>query len=506
MHGWAAIRARSGMYVAALPSTSELQASGSGVKQIVHNDQAKHASAAGTSRAGWPLTGLSLSMLMPSLATSIANVGLPTLQEAFGAPFEQIQWVVVSFLVATTTVVVVAGRLGDIVGRRRLLLAGIGLFATASLLCAVAPTLPLLIASRVAQGVGAAVMMALSMALVGENVPKEKVGAAMGLLGTMSAVGTTVGPALGGLLIASLGWPMIFLINVPLGVLAFFLTLRTLPADRRTWNADRRRFDSLGALLLAITLSAYATAMTITPSGFGRVNLLLLCTAGVGVVLFGLAQLRTASPLVRVSMLRDPVLAAALVSSALVSTVMMTTLVVGPFYLSGTLGLGVAAVGLVMSAGPLVAALAGVPAGRLVDRLGARRVVLLGLSGLAAGLLALVLVPGKFGAPGYIAAIVFVTASYALFQTANNTAVMKDVSPEQRGVASGLLNLSRNLGLITGASAMGAVFQVASGAKDLSGAQPQALAEGMAATFTVAAALILAALAVSAARRVDTER
>ena len=155
-------------------------------------------------------------MLMPSLDTSIANAGLPTLAQAFTASFQAVQWIVLAYLLAITTLIVSVGRLGDIVGRRPLFLAGIGLFSVASLLCGVAPTLWLLIAARAAQGLGAAIMMALAVALVGETVPKAKTGSAMGLLGTMSAIGTTLGPSLGGVLIAGLGWRTIFLVNVPL--------------------------------------------------------------------------------------------------------------------------------------------------------------------------------------------------------------------------------------------------------------------------------------------------
>ena len=181
----------------------------------------------------WALAGLSLSMLLSSLGTSIANVALPTLAQAFGASFQQVQWVVLAYLLAITVLVVSAGRLGDIIGRRRLLLAGFVLFTAASVLCGAAPTLWLLIAARAAQGVGAAIMMALTMALVGEIVPKAKSGSAMGLLGTMSAIGTALGPSLGGVLIAGLGWRAIFLVNVPLGLLTLVLAHRGLPADRR---------------------------------------------------------------------------------------------------------------------------------------------------------------------------------------------------------------------------------------------------------------------------------
>jgi MFS family permease len=369
------------------------------------------------------LATLSLSMLLSSLGTSIANVALPTLAQAFHASFQQVQWVVLAYLLAVTLLIVSAGRLGDLTGRRRLLLAGIALFTIASALCGLAPTLWLLVAARAAQGTGAAVMMALTLAFVGDTIPKEQSGSAMGLLGTMSAVGTALGPSLGGVLIAVLGWRAVFFVTVPLGVVTLLLAYRVLP----------------------------------------------------------MAAKHPAPPPLRLAMLRNPVLSAGFAMSALVTTVVMATLVVGPFHLTGALGLDAARVGLVMSCGPLVAALTGVPAGRLVDRFGGSRMTVAGLTGMAVASFILTVVPLSFGIVGYLAPLVVLTAGYALFQAANNTSVMADLHPGQRGAVSGMLNLSRHLGLIAGASAMGAVFA----------------ASGMRSTFAVAAGLIAAAIAIA---------
>src|SRR5215813_8752949 len=224
----------------------------------------------------WALASMALSMLLPSLGISIANVGLPALAQAFNASFQQVQWIVLAYLLAITTLVVGAGRLGDIVGRRRLLLAGLVLFTAASVLCGIVPTLWLLIAARAAQGLGAAIMMALTMAFVSETVPKAKTGSAMGLLGTMSAIGTALGPSLGGVLISALGWRAIFLVNLPLGVLTLFLAHRFLPADRREPKQHRAGFDMMGTTLLALTLAAYALAMTVGRGRFGALNMALL--------------------------------------------------------------------------------------------------------------------------------------------------------------------------------------------------------------------------------------
>ncbi|TPI19853.1 MFS transporter [Mesorhizobium sp. B4-1-1] len=471
------------------------------------------------------LASLSLAMLVSSLATSIANVALPTLSLAFVASFAAVQWVVLAYLLTITALIVSVGRLGDLVGRRPLLIVGLALFSAASFAAALAPSLAFLIGARAVQGLGAAVMMALTMAFVGETVPKERTGSAMGLLGTMSAVGTALGPSLGGVLIAAFGWRSIFLVNATLGAVALLAAWRFLPAAipaseavgivRRAIPASeaasivrwatgvrgeaRGRFDTLGTLLLAATLAAYALSMTMGRGHFGGLNIALLGAAAAGAVLFVIVEAKVASPLVKLALLRDPVLAPSLAMNALVSTVMMATLVVGPFFLSRALGLGDAATGAVLSIGPVVSALCGVIAGRVVDRLGAAAMVTAGLVLMVAGCAALAALPGLFGVAGYAAAIILLTPGYQLFQAANNTAVMADVDRKERGVVSGMLSLSRNLGLVTGTAVMGAVFAFAVGAKDVAAAAPGAVAHGMGSTFAVAAGLVVAAMMIALA-------
>ncbi|PRY33461.1 MFS transporter [Pseudosporangium ferrugineum] len=441
------------------------------------------------------LTALSLSMLLPSLGTSVANVGLPAIAAGLGAGFGTVQWVVLGYLLAVTTLIVGAGRLGDLIGRRRLLLGSIALFTGATLLCGLAPGTTVLIAARVLQGAGAAGMMALTTALVGESVPADRTGSAMGLLGSVSAVGTALGPSLGGALVAGFGWRAIFLAVVPLGLAALVLAVRALPRPAPAARAGGRRFDPVGTALLAVTLGAYALATT---AGTGAVG--LLAVAAAGLVLFVIAENRVASPLLSPRVVREPGLAAGLATSALVSTVMMTTLVVGPFHLAGALGLGPAAAGLVMSAGPAVAALAGVPAGRAADRWGTRATVVTGLAAIAGGAVALAVLPVSAGVPGYLLPLLVVTAGYAVFQAANNTAVLRDVAPRRRGLVSGMLHLSRNVGLMTGASVMGAVFAYA-GPGGSAVAPPAVIARGTHAAFAVAALLVGAGLVLALTRR-----
>jgi MFS family permease len=434
------------------------------------------------------LTSLALSMLMPSLDTSIANAGLPILATAFDATFQQVQWIVLAYLLAITTLIVSVGRLGDSFGRRRLLLIGIGIFTAASLCCALSPGLGWLIGARAVQGLGAAIMFALTVALVADAVPKARAGSAMGLLATMSATGTTLGPSLGGLLMASVGWQAIFLLNVPLGLLNVWLVYRFLPADRA--SGPRVPFDYSGSAVLMLTLAAYALAMTLEGLMW---PLLLASLCGAGV--FILVEMKAQSPLIRLSLFSDARLSSSLALTLLVTTVMMTTLVVGPFYLHRGLGLSSTMVGVTLSVGPLLSALSGVPAGRLVDRFGAQRIVPGALLGMACGCALLALLPMSLGLPAYVLPIMLIAAGYALFQAANNTGLMAGVSQDQRGVVSAMLGLARNLGLITGAAVMGAVFALAAG--DPTQAPATAIASGLHTTFGVATALMLLTLIIS---------
>ncbi|MBB4066579.1 MFS transporter [Gellertiella hungarica] len=378
---------------------------------------------------------LALSMLLASLGTSIANVALPSLAAAFDAPFSEVRAVVVSYLAALTVAVVLAGRIGDRYGLRAGIAGGAALFAAAAALAALAPDLVWLTAARFAQGLGAAFLMALSMALMRKLARPEEIGKAMGLLGTISALGTALGPALGGLMIPAWGWQSIFWIQVPLASAALILTLTTLPKD----GAEERRTSlSLRAVLDASLLPALA------------VNLL-------------------------------------------VAAVMMTTLVVAPFYLALGLGLDETRTGLMMAVGPAISIASGVPSGRLVDAFGARRVLAAGLGLLAAGAFMLSVLPNAIGAAGYLLAIAVLTPGYQLFQAANNTTALADVPPASRGTVSGLLSFSRNLGLIGGASCMGLMFSLGTGTDDLAHAAPAAIARGMRVTFAAAGVLVMLA-------------
>ena len=377
---------------------------------------------------------LALSILLAALSTSIANIALPELASAFDAPIPQVQWVVTAYLVALTVSTLAAGWLGDRYGLRRMLLIGLTLFAVSVLACGAALNLATLITARVFQGVSAALLMVTTLALMRENAGTIGLGKAMGLLGTTSALGTALGPSLGGVIIANATWRAIFLVQAPLGLLALVLAINTLP--RGGASSQNQRLS--------------------------------------------------------LQILRDSALPRHLIVNALVASVMMATLIVGPFYLSLARFLGPAETGLVMSIGPMISIVSGIPSGRATDRFGARLVLRLGLILLFAGAVALTVLPWLLGTLGYVAAVVLLTPGYQLFQAANNTQVLAEVPPERRGAVSGLLSLSRNLGLVAGASLLGAVFAFGTG--DFASASPEEVTRGVQLTFTLASLMMAFAL------------
>ena len=278
---------------------------------------------------------LALAMLLAALGTSIANISLPTMAEAFSAPFAHVQMVVVAYLAALTVSGLIAGWLGDRRGLKPMLVVGLAVFAVASLLCAIAPSLLLLIGARALQGMGAAFLMTLAMALMRQSASEARVGRAMGLLGTVSALGTALGPSLGGVLIPLTGWRGIFWVQVPLAALALILAITMLPAE----------------------------------------------------------PIKERAPAISLRSVMDWNLAPNLLVNIFVAAVMMTTLVVGPFYLGLGRGLPATQVGFIMAIGPAISIVSGVPSGRLVDAWGSDRMLAIGLGLLATGALLLAFLP-----------------------------------------------------------------------------------------------------------------
>ncbi len=431
--------------------------------------------------------GSLLAMLLAALGTSIANVALPDLAAAFDAPLASVQWVVTCYLLAITAGIVIAGRLGDMFGHRRALVFGVVLFVLSGVVAALAPGLAVLIAARAMQGLGASLMLALPAAHLRAITPKNRLGAAMGLLGTASAVGTALGPALGGVVIGAASWRAAFVLTSALGIVALALLARG-PGPVAA-KAAKAGLDLPGALLLALGATAYALAFS---RAEGRDTVLLLAVSGIAFWAFLRVEAKAPAPLVDPMALREPGLVAGMLMNALVATVMMATLIAGPVYLARALGLPVGQIGLVLAVGPVLSALTGFPSGRLVDRFGTRTVMTAGLAAAAIGALGLAVLPMAFGLAGYLAAIAVLTPGYQLFQAANTTEALAVAAVDRRGVISALLGLARNLGLVSGAAGLGGLFAWIA---EPGGAA--AVTSALQVTFAVAAVLAAMALAIA---------
>ena len=442
------------------------------------------------------IIALSGAVLLASMAVSITAIALPALSRAMDAPVAAVQWVVLIYLLSVTITIVLAGRCADLFGHRFILLTGLTIFTGSSLLCAIAPNLTTLIIARAIQGIGGAVLMALPVSILRGLVSSERTGSAMGLLASMSAIGTALGPALGGLLIAGFGWRSAFILLTVCGFILLALAIRAIPASAQT-HKTRHGLDLSGAFLLAVVLLLYALMASGQQSTIGLGLSITIPAALVALVFFIIVEVRSPSPLVPLPVLRNPAISASLLTNWLISSVMMAMLVVGPLFLSFGLLLGEAQTGLVVAVGPVVAALAGVPAGRLTDRFGTKRILTAGLGAMSIALISMAYLPVQIGITGYIVSLILLTPCFQLFLAGNNTAIMNAAPEDQRGIISGLMGLSRNLGFMTGASVMATIFITALGQEDLLHATVNSVGSAFTVTLLTAAGLAFTSLIIS---------
>lgn len=434
-------------------------------------------------------------MVIATLGTSLVNVLLPAIAGDFGVAIPSVQWVTLAFLLSSTTLIVPVGRLADTVGRARVLKIGLGVFVLSSLVASLAPGLEVLIVARAVQGAGVAAMLSLPVALVRETVAKDQMGRAMGIIGASMASGMALGPALGGMLAASvLGWHGTVFLLVPLGV-ASWLLLRKLPAaDAAT--QQRKPVDVAGLSLLTLVLAGYATALTLTPGGWtGTVGVLAM--VALGIWLWVRVEKRAVSPLVDLGQLRELGIIPGLAMNSCGSFIMMTFTIIPPFYLVQGIGLDMGWMGLAMAVGPVAAILAGVFAGRWVDRWGSTRMTGAGLATMTVAALGFAALVPIWGVVAFLAVAAVLTIGNQLFMAGNNTAIMSRSGAAQQGTVSGMLTLARNLGFITATAVMALIFNIATTSVD----GPNGAAMGMAVCFGLAGVVGILAVSLSLSKR-----
>jgi EmrB/QacA subfamily drug resistance transporter len=390
-----------------------------------------------------------LASAMGFIDGSAVAIALPSIERELGASFETLQWVVNGYTLTLGSVILIGGAAGDRYGRRLVLLIGIAIFTAASIICALAPGITILTAARLLQGIGAALMIPQSLAIITASFPKTVRGSAIGLWAGASAITTALGPLLGGVLIDSLGWRAAFWINLPVAGAAIWLTLSHVPESRN--EAETGGLDWLGGLLAVIALGALTQGLSFASAG----NLLslpaLICfaVAALGLVLFSAREHRVPEPLLPPELWRNRQFTVANLLTLFLYGALSAALFLLPFDLIARRGLSASQAGLAFLPIGLVIGLASQRAGRWADAVGPRLPLALGsaLTALAAALLAMALPNVWLGVGG---PVVLMGAGMAIAVTPLTTAVMNAVPEAESGIASAVNNaVSRLAGLIS---------------------------------------------------------
>ena len=403
------------------------------------------------------LLAVGMGIFLATIDGSIVNIALPTLVSSFQTDFALVQWVVLSYLLTVTTLMLGIGRLADIYGKKPIYTAGFIVFTAGSVLCGLSPTIYTLIGFRIVQGVGAAMIMALGMAIVTEAFPPSERGRALGITGTIVSVGIALGPTLGGLIVKNLSWNWIFFVNLPIGILGTLMVVRYVPAFKPKGG---ERFDYWGALTLFIALLALLVSLTLGQrSGFGDSTVLLLATVFVlFLTVFILIELRLEQPMLDLRLFKNSLFSVSLVTGFLIFLCLSGSLILMPFYAENVLGYDPQQTGLLMGTVPIALGIIAPISGSLSDRFGSRPITVAGLAVLMIGFLAVSSLDAETTTLGYIIRFLPIGIGMGMFQSPNNSAIMGAAPRERLGIASGMLAMTRTLGQVTGIAILGALW------------------------------------------------
>ncbi len=400
-------------------------------------------------------------MLAPLNSTMIA-VALPQIIRDFGVRVSTAGWLITTYLVAMASLQPVAGKLGDRLGRRRLILGGLLYFGIASLGATLATNLPLLFFFRVQQAIAGAIALPNGVALVRSVIPQARRARTFGMIGSTTAFAAALGPPIGGVLVQTFGWRSIFFANVPIVIAALALGWRSIPETRA--ERGERKFDVIGAALLSTVLIGLTVLLTLARHSDGVIGPLIGGALLLGVAaLFVRYELRHPDPVLQPRFFRVRSFAAANGAIALSNLAMYATLLTVPILLSSRGGWTSAKIGgvLVMLSGAMV--VCSPLGGRLADRLGRRRPTVIGLSLLTVGVLPLALAGGTIAIPMLLISLGVAGVGIGLSSAGMQTAAVESVSPREAGVAAGVFSTSRYFGSITGASILAGLLGTARG-------------------------------------------
>lgn len=447
----------------------------------------------GIERKWWTLAVVGAGTFMSALDGSVVNTALPIIGKSTGASVSTLEWIVLIYLLVVSSSLLVFGRLADIYGQRWIYVSGLAVFIAGSALSGFAPGVGTLIIFRGIQALGAAMLFALGPAVLTGAFPGRERGRALGMQATVTYLGLATGPALGGFITQHLGWPWIFFINAPIGLLVIPVAFYAI---RPMVSKSDQPFDPAGALTLAVTLAALLFALS-KGNDMGWGNPLIIATMAIGVVslaAFIFIETRIAHPVLDLKLFSNKIFSASTAAAFLnyLTTTSVTFLM--PFYLINASGYRVADAGLVLISTPVVMAIVAGPAGALSDKIGYRIPATIGMFLTAAGVLLLrTLQPGS--PPSTVVPhLALIGLGVGLFTSPNNSALMGAAPGNRRGVAGAILAAARNMGFAIGTALAGLIYTIRLHSLSHSAADAHAITRAMQdATSLIALAAIIGA-------------
>lgn len=393
---------------------------------------------------------------MAPLDGSIANVALPTIGHAFTTSVDNTEWVLLAYMLTTSSTLVLFGRLGDMLGHKRVYNAGFIVFGLSSLACALSPSFLFLVLARAVQGLGAAMMMSSSPAIITGAFPPEQRGRAIGLNGAAVAVGLSIGPVLGGWIVTAFDWRWIFLINVPISVVALIASSIVLRHEHR----HRETFDLAGAGIAFGTLFAFALALSRAHVwGWGSpATIGALALAAIGVAAFLSVERRVRAPVLDLELFGNRVFAFSVIAATVYFCAIYCVIFTIPLYAQTARGSNGFEAGLLVLPISLLNVFLAPAAGALSDRVPARIVSTAGAACFFAGALLLALLPNHPSTTWLVIALFITGAGTAVFSQPNNSTIMGHAPPNRRGIAAGILASARTTGQLLGVCVAGAIY------------------------------------------------
>ncbi|AFQ42502.1 MFS transporter [Desulfosporosinus meridiei] len=447
------------------------------------------------------LATVAVGTFMATLDGSIVNVALPTISHQLNSNLSTLQWVVTAYLLTITSLLPVFGRLADLMGRKKVFGYGFLVFILGSALCGLAQNIWFLVATRVVQALGAAMLMSNSPAIITAIFPPKERGKALGLTGTVVALGSLTGPALGGILIKLAGWRSIFYINVPIGLLGFAAVLLVLPKD--VPNKEKEPFDYLGAL--SFTLGMIFLLLGITNGeDWGWSSLPVLMSIIIGIILlisFILTERKVTHPMINLSLFRNRPFLIGNLAGGLSFIAMFANNMILPFYLQGVLNYDPAQAGMLLMIFPITMAITAPISGNASDKFGPVFLTTTGLTITGVGLLYFSTLSASASFYHIIPGAILTGLGAGMFQSPNNSSVMSSVPPQKLGVAGGINSLVRNLGMVIGIAWSVSLFDALGGVASPNPSQIDAFMSAYHYVMLVAMAIAFTAAVISFNRK-----